>query len=204
MSKLTSKIAVPIILAGIFSISIFMAIEYNNLDLSFYIILILLTLFVFFFGFATGQNLSSPVKKILENADELSKGNLSSRVYLETKDELAELAKAFNGIAEKLQESHAQEENTEKTVDIKVKAKTQALEETIDALEQKIRNRTAELQNMIKSLEKFQGESTIKELEITNLRNQIKSLEENTGGKQKKKSKTSEEAKKTEDNIESD
>ncbi|MGD0576810.1 MAG: HAMP domain-containing protein [Candidatus Staskawiczbacteria bacterium] len=204
MSKLTSKIAVPIILAGIFSISIFMAIEYNNLDLSFYIILILLTLFVFFFGFATGQNLSSPVKKILENADELSKGSLSSRVYLETKDELAELAKAFNGIAEKLQESHAQEENTEKTVDIKVKAKTQALEETIDALEQKIRNRTAELQNMIKSLEKFQGESTIKELEITNLRNQIKSLEENTGGKQKKKSKTSEEAKKTEDNIESD
>ena len=33
------------------------------------------------------------VKKILDRAKELSKGNLSSRVYLETKDELAELAK---------------------------------------------------------------------------------------------------------------
>ena len=87
------------------------------------------------------------------------------------------MAKTFNKIAGELEESHVKEENTGKSVDIKVRARTQALEETIDALEQKVRNRTAELQGMIKTLEKFQGESTIKELEVANLRKQIESLE---------------------------
>ena len=82
------------------------------------------------------------VKKILDKATELSKGNLSSRVYLETKDELSELAEVFNKIAEELQASHEQEANTEKSVGIKVKARTKDLEETINALEQKVKNRT--------------------------------------------------------------
>ena len=41
MSKLTQKIAIPIILAGIFSISIFIALEYDKLNLNFYVILII-------------------------------------------------------------------------------------------------------------------------------------------------------------------
>ena len=55
MSKLTSKIAIPIILAGIFSISIFIALEYDKLDLTFYVILLLLTLFVFFLVLLQGK-----------------------------------------------------------------------------------------------------------------------------------------------------
>ena len=202
MSKLTSKIAIPIILAGIFSISIFIALEYDKLDLTFYVILLLLTLFVFFFGFATGQNLSSPVKKILERAEELSKGNLSSRVYLETKDELSELGGAFNKIAEDLERSHEVEENTEKSVDIKVKARTQALEETIDALEQKVRNRTAELQSMIKDLEKMQQQLMMKESEVSSLRQQAKPAGENVNGRQKKKTRATETENNVEDKIE--
>jgi len=186
MSKLTKKIAIPIILAGLFAIIVFVSIGYDKLDPSFYIIVLFLVVYVFFFGLATGQNLSSPVKKLLERAKELSKGNLSSRVYLESKDEFSELAKAFNEIADELETSHAQEANTEKSVDIKVRARTQALEETINALEQKVRNRTIELQNMIKSLEKFQGDSTIKELELLKLRSQIKSLETDVDKKVKK------------------
>ena len=126
MSKLRSKIALPIILAGIFAIAVFIAIDHERLDPNFYIILSLLAVYVFCFGFATGHTFASPVKKLLDRATELSKGNLSSRVYLETKDELAELAKVFNKIADELQESYAQKENTEKSVDIKVKARTQA------------------------------------------------------------------------------
>jgi len=189
MSKLTSKIAIPIILVGIFAIAVFISVDYENLDVGFYSVILFFTIYVFFFGLSIGQSFSSPVKKLLERAEELSKGNLSSRVYLETKDELADLAKAFNKIAEELQTSHDQEENTEKSVDIKVRARTQALEETINALEQKVRNRTIELQNMIKSLEKFQGDSTVKELELANLKKQIKSLENDVNKKQKKKEK---------------
>jgi methyl-accepting chemotaxis protein len=192
MSKLTSKIAIPIILAGIFTISVFIGLEYDKLDIYFYIILLLLTLFMFSFGVATGQNLASPVKKILERAEELSNGNLSSRVYLETKDELAELAIAFNKIAEELEASHDHEENAEKSVDLKVKARTQALEETIDALEQKVRNRTAELQNMIKSLEDFQRQASVKKTEVENLREQLKVIENNVARRPNKKVKTKE------------
>jgi len=92
MSKITSKITVPIILVGLFSIIVFMALNYNQLELSFYVILLLLSVYIFSFGFAVGQNFVSPIKELLKKARELSRGNLSSRVYLRTKDELTELA----------------------------------------------------------------------------------------------------------------
>ena len=138
----------------------------------------------------------------MERAEELSKGNLSSRVYLETKDELSELGGAFNKIAEDLERSHEVEENTEKSVDIKVKARTQALEETIDALEQKVRNRTAELQSMIKDLEKMQQQLMMKESEVSSLRQQAKPAGENVNGRQKKKTRATETENNVEDKIE--
>lgn len=178
MSKISSKIAVPIILAGIFAITIFIAMDYEKLDITFYLIILILAIFVFFFGFATGQEFSSPIKKLLERATELSKGNLSSRVYLETKDELAELAKVFNKIAEDLEASHMQEENTEKSVGIKVKARTQELEETINALDQKVKNRTIELERLIAETGKFQKDVKTKEDEITQLRKELGSFKQ--------------------------
>lgn len=181
MTKLTLKIAIPVILVGIFSISVFIALEYERLGISFYIVIILLTLFMFFFGFATGQNLSSPVKKLLERATELSEGNLSSRVYLETKDEFSELAKAFNKIADNLQQSHQQEATTEQSVDIKVRARTQALEETINALEQKIKNRTVELERLVKESSKLQEESKSKEAEALLLKRELGSFKQKLG-----------------------
>ena len=158
MSKITSKIATPIVLVGIFAIVVFMAMNFEQLEPSFYIILFLLTVFVFFFGFSTGQTLASPIRKLLNRAIDLSKGDLKTRVYLETKDELADLAKVFNQIAERLEDSQLNEEKAGKSVDIKVRAKTQALEETISALEQKIKNRTIELQRVTEKLEKLQAE----------------------------------------------
>ena len=68
MSKLTAKIAIPIILVGIFAISVFISMGYEQLEPAFYVIILCLVVFVFFFGIAIGQNLSSPVKKLLELA----------------------------------------------------------------------------------------------------------------------------------------
>ena len=181
MVKLTSKIALPIILAGLFAIAVFIAIDYQKLELSFYIILFLLAVYVFFFGFAIGQNFSSPVKKLLDRAKELSEGNLSSRAYLETKDELAELARVFNKIADELEESHAQEESTEKSVDIKVKARTQALEETINALDQKIKNRTIELERLITKSGDLEKQAKTKEIESLELKQELNNLRSRVG-----------------------
>lgn len=181
MSKLTTKIAIPIILAGIFAIIVLMSIGYEQSVPGFYIIILLLVIFVFFFGLAIGQNLSSPVKKILDRAIELSRGNLSSRVYIESKDELSELANVFNKLAEELRISHEQEANTEKSVGIKVKARTQELEETIDALEQKVKNRTIELERLIKESNKLQEDVKNKSTETVQLKKELDSFKQKIG-----------------------
>ena len=167
MPKLAIKIAIPIILVGIFAIIAFISIDYEQWKPSFYVIISLLVIFVFFSGIAIGQNFSSRIKKILDKAEELNKGNLSSRVYLETKDELSELAKSFNKLAENLEESRLQEENAEKTIAIKVKARTDDLEETINALEQKVKNRTIELEKLIQKANKIQENSKGAMAELT-------------------------------------
>jgi len=150
MTKLTIKIASSILLTGLFIIAALVAVLYGQLDISLYIIILLLLMYTIFFSLAASKRISNPIKKILDEATELSKGNLSSRVYLETKDELAELATVLNKLAEELQTSREQQENLEKSVSIKVKAKTRELEETINALEQKIKNRTIELERLMK------------------------------------------------------
>ncbi len=173
MAKVTTKIAIPIILTGIFAIAVFVSLGYAQEEPSFYIIILFLIIYVFFFGLAIGQNLSSPIKKLLDKATELSKGDLTSRVYLETKDELSELAKVFNKIAEELEASHLQEENAEKSVGIKVKAKTKDLEETINALEQKVKNRTIELERLIQESNKLQEDVKNKGVETAQLRKEL-------------------------------
>ena len=157
MPKLVFKIALPIILVGIFAIIVFMTIS-AQVEPGFYIVIFFLTVYIFFFGIATGQKLSVPIKKILDNANELSEGNLSGRVYLETKDEISDLAKVFNKIAEELEENQKQKNEVEKSVGIKVQAKTKELEEVIDALEQKVKNRTVELERLIKEYDRLQQE----------------------------------------------
>jgi len=178
MAKRSTKIAIPIVLAGIFTITTFIAIGYEQLDPAFYMVVLFLVIFVFFFGIATGQSINSPLKKLLDKATELSKGNLSSRVYLETKDELSELANVFNKIAEELQESQEQETNAEKSVGIKVKAKTQELEETINALEQKVKNRTIELERLIKESDRLQEDLKNKEIESDQLRKELEDFKQ--------------------------
>jgi nitrogen fixation/metabolism regulation signal transduction histidine kinase len=170
MPKLTIKVAIPIILAGIFAIVAFSAVSYGQLQPGSFIVVLFLIVFVFFFGLAIGQSFVSPIKKLLKEAEELSRGNLSSRVYLESKDELAELANTFNKLAEDLNVSHEQEANIEKSVAVKVKARTQEMQEIIEALEQKVKNRTVELERLIKESNRLQEDIKTKAAEITQLK----------------------------------
>lgn len=180
MSKLTSKIAIPVILAAIFATTVFISINYENLNVSFYIILFFLVTFSFAYGFATGQSITAPIKKLLERAKDLSSGDLGSRAYLNTKDEIGELARIFNEIAENLETSKVQTETAEKSIGVKVKARTQELEETINALDQKVKNRTAELEKLISESDKFRTEIKAKESEINQLRKDLGGVEQKT------------------------
>jgi methyl-accepting chemotaxis protein len=179
-NNLAIKIATPTILVGGFVIVVFMALNPTGLDLSFYIVMSLLGIFLFFYGVASGQRMASPVKKLLKRALELSGGDLTARVYLESKDEFEELAKLFNKIAEELEKSRAEATESEKTVGVKVKARTQALEETIDALEQKVRNRTAELDKLMQESGGLQQEVQNKGNEIAALKKELEVLKPKT------------------------
>ena len=76
-------------------------------------------------------------------------------------------------------------------MDIKVKARTQALDETINALEQKVKNRTLELQRIGSELEKFKDQP--KEEEILELKERIKDLKKELNGRKNKKEVVAEE-----------
>ena len=176
MFNLLLKIAAPIIITGIFIIAIFIGLNYERLDINFYIVFALITIYIFLFGFATGQKFVVPVKKLLKRAVDLSEGDLTTRIYLETKDEFSDLAKIFNKIAGELEECRSKTETTEKSVDIKVKARTQILEETIRALEQKVKNRTLEFQRIIDALEIIQKKTKTKEIETEQLKKELDNL----------------------------
>jgi len=150
MDKISFKLAVPVMLAGLFSIVVFIALNPDGIQPSFYIILFLLSVFIFFYGLYVGQSVANPIEKILKRAVDLSRGDTKARFYLETKDEFGELAQIFNKIADDLENSRNKAESSEKTVNIKVKAKTADLEETINALEQKVKNRTFEIEKLLK------------------------------------------------------
>ncbi len=176
MPRLSFKIAFPIIIAGFFIMVAFIAVNYESLNVGFYSILFLLVVYIFLFGFAIGQNFASPIKKLLERADDLSKGDLKSRFYSESKDEIGQLSNVFNKIADKLEESHSETEKTEKSVGIRVEAETQSLKEIINDLERKVQNRTLEFQRVFADLEKFREYSKAKEIELTALKNQVLEL----------------------------
>ncbi len=175
MSKLSFKIAYPIIIAGLFIMVSFVAINYNNLNVGFYLIFLFLVIFVFFFGLAIGQKLTLPFKKLLKRADDLSRGELETRFYSENKDEIGQLSNVFNKIANKLEESNLENEKIKKLVGIKVEVETRVLRETINALEQKVQNRTLEMQKMAGDSEKF---SKAKDTELNGLKSQITELKE--------------------------
>jgi methyl-accepting chemotaxis protein len=173
MNKIIFKVATPIILAGLFIIVIFIALNYGALSREVYIVFVFLSIYIFLFGFAIGQNFATPMQKLLKRATELSQGDLKTRVYLETKDEFGELSKIFNKIAQDLEESKSAGSRAEESIDIKVKAKTQALQEVISALEQKISNRTIELDKIIKELELEREKNKSKEQEFIKLKNEM-------------------------------
>lgn len=170
MSKIIFKTLFPIFLAGIFAITIFVALEYDKMRPEFYLVLFFVSIAIFFFGYSVGEKFASPLQELIERANDLQAGDFSKRVYLDTKDELEELAQIYNNLAEKLQESYDRQRATESTIDLRTRAKTQALEERMDALDQKVHNRTAELEKALKEIDNLHQALRDKEAQIAELK----------------------------------
>jgi methyl-accepting chemotaxis protein len=166
-TSLAIRVALPIILAGIFIITVFFAVPgAMAVGPAFFVIVIFICVFIFFYGLSTGQKIAFPVRDLLNKAVNLSRGDLKIRSYSEERDEIGELARIFNKIAEELEDSRSVQENGEKTLSIKVQAKTKELAETISALEDKVKNRTVELEKIFKENNDLKNE-------INNLKQKI-------------------------------
>lgn len=174
--KILFEVAVPIILVGLFVIVIFAALNYDSLNLQVYAIFTAVAIFVFLFGFAIGQKFTTPIRQLLERADKLTKGDLGSRIYIETKDEFQELAEAFNKIAEDLERTHTEVDQAEGVADVRTRARTQELEEIVRNLEQKVQNRSQDYEKVMAELEKLQTIAKEKEGEVVVLKKETDEL----------------------------
>lgn len=174
MSKLGKKIAFSIITGGLFIIVSFAAIEYQRLDFSMYNIIGFLIAFIFLFGVAMGQNFAAPVNEILKNADNISKGDLK-RISLKnkTKDEIEDLAKIFDKITQDFQLSKNESESLKTTAELKFKTKTLLSEQVINALEEKIKNRSVDLEKAIAELDVLRRQLKLKDDQIEELTSRL-------------------------------
>lgn len=174
MLKLGKKIAFSIIMGGLFIIVSFAALEYQRLDFSLYNIIGFLVAFIFLFGVAMGQNFAAPVNEILKNADSISKGDLR-RINLKnkTKDEIGDLAKVFDKITQDFKLSKSETESLKTSAELKFKTKTLLSEQVIDALEEKIKNRSVDLEKAIAELETLKLQMRMKDDQIEDLTSRL-------------------------------
>jgi len=95
---------------------------------------------------------------------------------IKTNDEIAELGKAFNQMAEELEKFHSASEESKTILKIKVKARTRELEELARSLESKVKGRTKELEKRLSELEKFHKLIVGRELKMIDLKKELAKL----------------------------
>lgn len=76
----------------------------SNLYRMIMIIIVIITVFHIIFGFLLHRIIISPIKVLHRKSTEISDGNLSARVKLKSKDEIGQLGRAFNLMANSVQE----------------------------------------------------------------------------------------------------
>jgi nitrate/nitrite-specific signal transduction histidine kinase len=109
---------------------------------------------------ALSQWVSKPLDKLVSIIDYIrEKKDLSKKVDIETKDELGNLASAFNEMIEDLKKSKKELENYSKT------------------LEKKVKERTKELESKNEELKEFNKMAVGRELKMVELKKRIKELE---------------------------
>jgi len=75
----------------------------KNIELSYFIIGIIILIFTMFIGYLFSKNITKPIKRLNEMVNELEKNNYKYRIKISTKDELKRLSNSLNRTAEILE-----------------------------------------------------------------------------------------------------
>ncbi len=144
---------------------------------------------LFFLSRFLAGTVTKPINALSRGAKEFGEGNLDYRIVIKGSDEIDELAKAFNGMAENLSKSQRALEETNTILEIKVLAKTKELKDTNQSLEKEVEKRTKELRSRIEELEKFHKLTVGRELRMADLKKEVRELEEENKKIKRKKEK---------------
>jgi len=150
----------------------------RNLAIITFITLIFILIISVFFS----QLIVNPIKKLHKGVEIIRKGNLDYRVDIQTNDEIEELGKAFNRMAEELSKYQTALEESKIVLQIKVKARTRELEELAKSLEDKVKGRTKELEGRLNELEKFHKLTVGRELRMMKLKKELERLKKKSKG----------------------
>jgi methyl-accepting chemotaxis protein len=107
---------------------------------------LIISVLVVVIAFFSARSISKPLEKLTKGTQIVSEGNLKHKIDIKIKNEIGELANAFNQMAFKLN-------NHEKITQKEIADKTKQLKNFNVILEKKVKDRTKELQKAKKELE---------------------------------------------------
>lgn len=183
--------------------SLFLTLENSRIQAVLIVsIAIILTLFS---NIIMSRNLTRPLRKLARGTHEITKGNLDFKIEAESRDEIGELSMHFNSMTQQLKETMMALEKAKTTLEIRVQARTSELKKTTEALEEaratlevkvlartieleeltknleeQVKQRTQELREKVKELEKFQKFAVGREMKMVELKKEIKTLQNKT------------------------
>ena len=131
------------------------------------------------------RNITDSIRRLSSSAKTISKGDLTTRVEIDSRDEIGELADTFNVMAEDLSIAKKELETQRDSLEKEVKQRTLELEESKISLEKSVHEKTKELQitkaemeEKIAELEDFYDTAVDRELNMEELRKRVKELED--------------------------
>lgn len=118
-------------------------------------------------SFFLSKGMIGPVKKLIEGVESIGKGNLGYHIDVKSRDEMGELASAFNQMTIDLKGSREKLEEYSKTLEKQVTERTKELERS-----------KKELESKLDELERFSKLSVGRELKMIELKKRVKELED--------------------------
>jgi len=128
------------------------------------------------FSFFLARSLSKPLYELTKGAEIIGKGNLMHKIDIKSKDEIGELATAFNKMTSDLRTSQKRLQDQAQNLEKAVKERTNELEKS-----------KKELGVKVGELERWRDVTVGRELRVVELKKKIKQLESKRGGQTSKK-----------------
>jgi len=177
-------------IVGTYEILLSMDAAYATLDLRTRNLVIISVAFLFFlvisFLFLLRRTVIKPITAFRTAANKIGEGDLDTKIKIKSRDELGELAAAFNHMTDDLKISRAEIENYSKTLEKKVEERTEELEGSQKELKRKVealeKNKLAminimgDLKKTIGELEKAEKQINLKNLDLGKAKKELSML----------------------------